>query len=221
LRYYLYISDAKVDMLLPQVPGALQRKVSAKFGFDIKILSGSLETQRATLDNRVARMAAVEQYLVENAQIGSPARPASWIQGTVDAKFVDIGKGAILFLSGDSSSILALGGSDHHLVGATAPERVAIPMSFGPGLARQLTSLLEARPEWLMGMDENTARSTQPSGAQQGSEAWVSIVTWAFGHAESGVQKIEFLGKRLVTTKTSQDVAITLATPLYVSAADE
>jgi len=121
VRYYLYISDAKVNMLLPQVPGALQRKVSAKFGFDIKVLSGSLETERATLDNRVARLAAVEVYLLENEPIGTPGQPASWIQGTVDAKFLDIGNGAILFVTGDTKSILALGGSAHHLVGAARP----------------------------------------------------------------------------------------------------
>jgi hypothetical protein len=40
MKYYVYISDSKVDMLLPQVPGALKQTIAAKLGFDIKILSG-------------------------------------------------------------------------------------------------------------------------------------------------------------------------------------
>ena len=220
MRYYLYISDAKVNMLLPQVPGALQRKVSAKFGFDIKLLSGSLETERATLDNRVARLAAVETYLVENEPIGTPGQPASWIQGTVDAKFLDIGNGAILFVTGDATSILALGGSAHHLVGAATPERVGIPFSFFPGLATQLTSLIDNRPDWLVGMDEKTLRSVLAPDVDQGFDAWASVVIWARAHAQAGVQKLQFLAKRLVTTKTQQDVTITMASPLFIASAD-
>jgi len=220
VRYYLYISDAKVNMLLPQVPGALQRKVSAKFGFDIKVLSGSLETERATLDNRVARLAAVEAYLVENEPIGTPDQPASWIQGRVNAKFLDIGNGAILFVTGDTASILGLGGSAHHLVGAAAPDRVGLPFSFFPGLSTQLTSLIDKRPDWLVGMDETTLRKELGPGVDRELDAWASVVIWASAHAKVGVQTLEFLAKRLMTTRTPQGVTITMASPLFIASAD-
>lgn len=219
LRYYLYISDAKVNMLLPQVPGALQRKVSAKFGFDIKVLSGSLETERATLDNRIARLGAVEEYVVQNEQVGTPSSPASWIHGIVDAKFLDIGNGAILFLAGDRSSILALGGSARHVIGA-ASEPVQIPMSFAPNFVGQLTSLIDKRPDWLLGMDEADLRRSLDSETKQRFERWAGIISWAYQHAEAHYQRIEFLAKRLVTTEVLPGEIITLSTPLYVSYAD-
>jgi hypothetical protein len=218
VRYYLYISDAKVDMLLPQIPGALRRKVSAKFGFDIKVLSGSLETERTTLDDRIARLAAVEEYLLENEPIGSPSQPASWIQGTVDAKFMDLGDGAALFLTGAPSWILALGGSAYHLVGASKPEQVCIPFSFLPNLTGHLTRLAEDHPELLVGSSEDVLRHLGPEVDRE-FENWIEIVKWAFHNAKVTDQRIEFLAKRLVSKKGNGDT-VTMASPLYVASAE-
>jgi hypothetical protein len=41
MKYYVYISDAKIDMLLPQVPHEVKKKMASEFGFDFKLLKGS------------------------------------------------------------------------------------------------------------------------------------------------------------------------------------
>ena len=50
MKYYIYISDAKVDMLLPQVPHDVQKKVSTDFGFDMKILKATRKTEAESDD---------------------------------------------------------------------------------------------------------------------------------------------------------------------------
>ena len=37
MKYYLYIPDAKIDMLDPQVPHPAKEKFARQFGFDLKI----------------------------------------------------------------------------------------------------------------------------------------------------------------------------------------
>ena len=44
MKYYIYISDTKVDMLFPQVPHDIKRKVATQFGIDIKLFSGGWPT---------------------------------------------------------------------------------------------------------------------------------------------------------------------------------
>jgi len=35
MKYYTYISDSKIDMLLPQIPHEVKKKMATKFGFDL------------------------------------------------------------------------------------------------------------------------------------------------------------------------------------------
>ena len=60
MRFYQYISDSKVDMLLPQIPLKAKQKITAEIGFDIKILTAKLKTERDSLDDRVSRLLVVE-----------------------------------------------------------------------------------------------------------------------------------------------------------------
>lgn len=219
MRYYIYISNAKVDMLLPQVPGALQKKVSAKLGFDIKLLSGSIETQRETLDNRIARLAVVEEYLLSNEEIAAPDSSASWIRGTVDAKFVDIGDGAILFVTENDDRIVALGGSAHHLVGASPPKRIGIPFSMVPAFTQQLIKQAE-QPEEPQSAPKKTSDGRVSAGASREFVPWVGPLTWVLEHSKATAQRIEFLAKRLAGATTHKGQTITLASPLFVSSAN-
>ena len=59
MRYYIYVSDAKVDMLLPQVTDTEKATIAAEFKVDIKLISASLKSERVTHDNRIYRLAAV------------------------------------------------------------------------------------------------------------------------------------------------------------------
>ena len=38
LRFYVYVSDAKVDMLLAQIPQGLMKRFAAELTIDLKLL---------------------------------------------------------------------------------------------------------------------------------------------------------------------------------------
>jgi hypothetical protein len=203
LRYFLYISDAKVDVLLPQVPGVIQQRVSAKLGFDIKILSGSIAHERVTHDSRVA--STVESYLLENEAIGTPEDPKSWIQGQVNAQFLDVGEGGILFVAAEPAWLLALGGSATHLVGAAKPERIEIPMSLPFNLIKKIRSLSD--------------KNEPPEERASAERTWAGPILWASDEATGPALRIKFLAKRLAS-EVCQNRLATLASPLYIEHAD-
>ncbi len=216
MRYFVYISDAKIDVLLPQVPGATQQKVATQLGFDIKLLSGSVTTEHATLDSRVARLRTVETYLLDHAPIGTPDEPLAWVQGEMSARFIDLGLGGIIFIGGSEAWRLALGGSAHHLVGGVKPEKIDIPMSFAPQLAERIRYLAEKKARAILGLPEGSVSVTTKN---QGFDAWVELIGKARNLAVSPAQNIRFLAKRLASTR-DRAMQITLASPLYVELVD-
>lgn len=215
-RYYMYISGPKVDMLFPKVDGAAQRKLEFKFGFDLKILSSSFATERKTYDNLIARLEAVEEDILAKAEVGTPIDIRPWIRGTLEAKFVDIGGGGILFVAREANTFLALGGSARHLIGSASPDS-AISFSFLPSLIQQLTLMVEHHPEYLLQMPEEELARFSTSGVRQGFDAWVQVIQGAWMSPAPVSQRIEFLAKRLVSKATHDGEVVTLATPLYVS----
>ena len=222
MRYYLYISDTKVEMIFPQVPGATQQRVASKFGFDVKILSGSISTDRTTYDSRIARLQAVEEYVRDSDEVGDFSAKTPWISGIVSARFVDIGNNAILFVYKDEASLIALGGSRQHLLGSSPPERVYISQSFLQSLTNTLTGLVEREPKFLTELPEDEMKRHLAEGIHQGFAAWISVLRSVWEESSSTPpQKIEFLAKRLVTTSTGiSGEECTLATPLYVALAE-
>ena len=38
MKYYIYISDAKVNMLLAQIPHNIKKKVATEFKIDLKVI---------------------------------------------------------------------------------------------------------------------------------------------------------------------------------------
>ena len=81
MRYFLYISDSKVDMLLPQIPAATKKTVAAEIGFDVRLLKGKIATKRQHLENRIHRLLALEKHILNTERLGSITQAASWIRG--------------------------------------------------------------------------------------------------------------------------------------------
>jgi len=230
MRYYIYISDAKIEMLLPQVPDAFQQKIAAEIGFDIKLLKGKLATERSTLDNRIARLEVIERHLTSQEKVGSVEKRVSWIHGEVLARTVTLGKGGVLFISHTPKLVLGLAGSVHHILGGVRPEAVTLPLSFLPRIIDELDDLFESRFERypsliLEDLPERRAQGIlSPSSVSQGFGAWNEILLDAWRLAKGPDQRIQFLAKRLASEVEHEnedyESATTLATPLYVALSD-
>jgi hypothetical protein len=123
MKYYVYISDTKVDMLFPQVPHDIKKKVATEWKMDLKLLSASRRVETEGEDNRIARLETVVDFIREYGNIGTVDEPAEYISDVMDLQWRPMEYGprieAAYFTGKTESTIVGLGGSLHHLVGNT------------------------------------------------------------------------------------------------------
>jgi len=121
MKYYIYISDAKVDMLFPQVPHDIKKKVATEWKMDLKVLSASRKTETETDDNRIARLETVVDFIRQYGNVGSVDEPDQYIEDTLTMRWGPYGssQNPPVFFSGQTEGTLfGLGGSMQHLIGS-------------------------------------------------------------------------------------------------------
>ena len=216
-RDFVYISDAKVDLLLSHIPDGQKKKISEEIGFDLKIIKASFREEHSTNDNRYNRLLAAEKFLLDDkdTRIGSPGDlELPWIQGTIEAKYVELGPGAVMFVSKLNNTYVGLGGTSIHMIGFN-PTRVERSYSFTPTLIERLYQFENQKPELALQLPEHLIKSTISGGRSQGFKTWTTVIESAY--LENVItQHYKFLAKRLVTTSDHRNMNYTLATPLYV-----
>lgn len=218
MRYYLYISDAKVDMLLPQVPKSSLQKTSVEFGVNIEIFKASYKEEHNHLDSRVARLKAVEDYIVQqHDEVGSLENPSSWVKATTKVKVVDFGEGSVFFVGKKGSIIFGLGGSARNLIGHAPSGTFIKSYSFLPFMIERMLVSLEqdSRKIFIDNLILNNEMKDDLSACVgQGFDAWIEVLENATTLAIP-TQKVKFLAKPLAMEE-SRGVQYILGTPLYV-----
>lgn len=115
MKYYLYISDSKLDMLLPSVSNAMKENVAAEFKVDLKLFSASYSAEQTTLDNSVARLQAVERHILRTKEVGTIAEPKRWVRDRANARLVHHRDDAVFFAGAKDQALFGLGGSRRHM----------------------------------------------------------------------------------------------------------
>jgi len=123
MKYYIYISDAKVDMLFPQVPHDIKKKVATEIGIDIKLLTAKRKVESETEENRISRLETVLSFIREYSNVGSVDEPDEYFGGSMPLRFlypVEVWSG--IYLSGHTEkTMLGLSGSLKHMLGFGFP----------------------------------------------------------------------------------------------------
>jgi hypothetical protein len=210
-KYYLYISDSKVDMLLPQIDPAAGAGTRNEFGVNLKVLTAKRVTQQAA-DQRVARLERVVSYLQEHGDLGDVAEPGQFFWGLLPLRwgpFPRKAESSLVFFGGrDERTVVGLGGSVRHVLGSP-PESgwQAIPRSQLPGLLDGLGISSELEDEYVAdAVDGDLDRA---------EEATLSRVREAVDALRGPAQNMEFVAKRLLH---GDDVL--LGSPVYVALVD-
>lgn len=223
MKFYLYISDAKVDMLLPQVPHELKKKVAFEFKLDLKLISASRRSETEGTDDRIARLEAVVSFIRETCDVGSVETPREYVEDTLPMKWGPYGwrndSPVVYFGAATETTVVGLGGSMKHVMGSTGPAS-ADSQSFTPillsFLERQFESELEKhRTE--SGGAEGTKLDKDEAEMSLGAVALASI------YMRGPKQNLNFLAKRLLFGRSephAQGRSVLLATPLYVALAE-
>lgn len=217
MRYYSYVSDAKLDMLYDQIPSRLLSRIVAELKLDIKVVSVSIR-ERQTDATRYGKLDVVESYIERNFDVGTVSNPAPWFKGQLNLRSGIYGNepDGLLYFSGVQGDVLlALIGSAHHLIGhRIAPDAITVGYSRMPAL---FDVLRRSQAEASRVEDQNQLEEADTDDDQR---ALAEVRD--FAEALRGVREsAEFLARRLLYGEVADAGApvraVLLGTPLYVA----
>lgn len=145
-RHYLYVSDAKVEMLLAQIETKWKRNFATELKLDLQVLSASVRHDGATVqESRYARLAAVVRHLTEREGVGDIASHSQYVAGTLDFQWAvapdkdpEIVVWCAKLKEAELTADVVMVGSPHHVVGAPSG-RFGFLGSTGGALHRLIT----------------------------------------------------------------------------------
>jgi hypothetical protein len=143
MRYYHYISDSKLEMLLPQIPSPTLQGLSAELGFNFGVISGKVSGTAKEASSRVARVEVVERYLENNNDLDVLQAP-NWVRGRGRMKcgYLPDAKGMVLFAGPYRGLVLILAGSEAHLISGSSQQGSNTGWSFLPRVLDSLRSFV-------------------------------------------------------------------------------
>ena len=86
-RYYIYVSDQKVDMLYAQIPNTTRRALQAEFG-----LSSRPTDSPGNEGDRYSRLRVVVGYIDQNFEVGTVDEPDSYFRGVHEMRWGPYGQ---------------------------------------------------------------------------------------------------------------------------------
>ncbi|WP_329558554.1 SAVMC3_10250 family protein [Streptomyces uncialis] len=229
-RYYLYISDAKVDMLLSQTDPGWARKRTSEVGLDLKVVTARRSVESASAD-RVARLERVVRFLQDHGDIGDVDEPGQYFGGLLPMQWGLVGDDDTVYFGGRTRrTILGLGGASAHVLGAAtraAADAGAPPPPAPDRLSASLLPVLLHRIATPADDDfvlRPAAPGPQDALAAADTDA-LATVAQANSTLRGPAQHVEFLAKRLLSGPSPYpelhgDRTVLLGTPLYVALAD-
>jgi hypothetical protein len=222
MKYYLYISDAKVDTLLPQIPLEVKQKISAEIGVSIGVLTARIQSERATNEDRVSRLVAVERALRNHSSVGTLRAPARWIADTASAylSHFDERKQLAFFVGRSGGTNFVLGGSAVHLIGHTSNGDVSAGWSYMPRLLETLEDVLRRGVDLALNDTSLAEYISSGVGHPDYPSDWCEVINRVQERVKGPSIEIEFLAKRLTMGPAENGSMSILATPLYVAMAD-
>ncbi|MEV2214967.1 SAVMC3_10250 family protein [Streptomyces sp. NPDC050997] len=224
-RFYLYVSDTKVDMLLQQIDPAFTRKRTSEVSVGLKVVGAKRGTEVSEGTDPITRLERVVRHLDEVGDVGTVDEPGQFFRGLMDMRWGPFATGAgssLVYFGGRTErTVLGLGGSSRHVLGSP----LSAPDGDNAVLARSLM------PSLLDGLAEHPEIEELFEDAGQApldpNLVPLRAVQRATTLLRAPAQKVEFLAKRLLhgpipsSESGSHDgMTVLLGSPLYVALVD-
>ena len=129
LRWFVYVSDAKLANLLDEINDRTRRsileKLQVSLGFNLAPVNLTVQSQPANKSlrnrSRAVQVSMVEEYVRQQFKVGDLATGDHWIAGRVDMEWAPLQDGETVLFCGYAGPLLvALNGSVGHLIGQTS-----------------------------------------------------------------------------------------------------
>jgi hypothetical protein len=216
LRYYVYVSDTKVDMLYAQIPSRVRERLAAELKVDLKVLALSL-SERPDQETRYSKVRLVSDYLVENARVGTVKDPAEYFSGAMPMRWGYLGdRGDLVYFGGrQGDTMVGLGGSARQVIGEAGSSTPTNSLTIGLVVALRGEVMLEEGEldEVDAGESENRLMGT--------TSMIVTGMSGATSRMAGPEERLEFLARRLLfDDREEEPTRMLLGTPIYVALAD-
>jgi len=215
MRYYVYVSDSKVDMLYSQMPRGIRDRIAAELKIDLKVISVSVSGKRSE-ETRYSKLQLVTTFLEKNASIGSVHAPEAYFRGRLPMRWGPYGSEdseMVYFGAVTSGTVVGLGGSMQHVIGA-----------MGESVAPTGTPGLSSAPFYITSVLRHELGLTPASvdDDELGLEdTWNSNVLHATRRMRGPLQGLEFLARRLLFGRYHDtEIRVLPGTPIYVALAE-
>jgi hypothetical protein len=231
LGFYIYVSDSKLAMLSSQIPRQYLLATGAELDIDPQVFAQPL-SQAAIAENRYAVAAVLTRYLESHSEIGTCDLPRAYFAGDLPMKWGEYQTDTtrwgepspLVYFGGETEkTIVGLGGSAHHVIGA---------MGRGSAHSHSATPFMVAKLyeglEMSLPPDDEIDLARARSHFQR-DDTWniAMAVDLATEQMRGSIQNLSFVARNLAFFPKGQHEAwrtgmnIILGTPLWVRLADK
>jgi len=224
VKYYVYASRTKIEMLFSQLATPTTRQAS--IGFDLKVVKGELRESREVAGNLYSQLEAILGHLHAADLVGPPASGKPYISGAALltwAPFVAWGEPTpvTFWACNDADLMLGLAGSKRHIIGHKESGETDSASLTNAIVSYFLREFGELDHEW-----------SQKSSGELPPKAVIDATLYAVERCKGTVGRYEFVAKVLArgaghhresyrgTQRPEAMPAIVLATPLFVAQLD-
>ena len=118
-KYYVYVSEAKLDMLFAQIPHEPKQKITTEIKGDAKIASMTRKVEKDIDVNIYTKLAVVIEFIKDYSDVGTIENPGVWISVVEDMNMEISGiRDRVLWTGEVNDTFVVLNGSKHHVIGA-------------------------------------------------------------------------------------------------------
>lgn len=86
MKYYLYISETKINMLATQIPKKIWEKYKAEVNINIEVFSASI-SKKETENTLYSKVNLIEKYIKKEIGIGTIGNPKKYFRGAADVNW--------------------------------------------------------------------------------------------------------------------------------------
>jgi hypothetical protein len=204
IKYYLYISDTKVDMLFNQIPQKFFTEYAGEIKIDLKLLGISIN-KLSSEQSKYEKILPVLRYLSKQKKIGTISQPSEYFSGCIPMRWGILGTKMAYFIGSEENTILGLGGSKYHLLGEK--RELEIPYT-GYWATSSAPSIIE-QIGIVMLSEENKSNY---------KDLDIRLLTSATKELKGPIQNCEFVAKTLVRNfDREKNRFFLLGSPIYVA----
>src|SRR2546430_14102855 len=103
MKYYIYISDTKIDMLYPQIPKPILKKIASSLSIDLKLLGAEVNIgakSNPSEETRYAKVKIVSEYIEKHLDVGSVDAASTYFKGTLPMRWGELAESGTVFFVG-------------------------------------------------------------------------------------------------------------------------